>query len=453
MPARALIRAAAPVVCTVLLATTGCRTAVEPARVASLAPDGPGDTARPAPAPAIDWTDGLSLEELLAAVEGSPPVEAARRGIEGAAARLDAAGTPRNRPELEFEAAQSFDGDTTALELRASQTFELGGGAGARRRAAGAALAGARAEADAALSAARAAARRGYFQALAARRDVELAREAIALADRVVEVAQARLDAGQVAAIDVSLARVGAGRARAESRRAEGEFEAARAELGMYLPGAPEGWDFQAAAVAADLRVDERRAVLIALDRRADLAVLAARVEESEAQVSLTEAEAAPELTVGLGYEYERDRIEGDGIDIRSRSHTASLSIGLPLPLWNPSAGEAGAARAQARRSEAEAAAARARIAAEVRAAARRMHAAAETVALFTGEILPAANRNLADIQGGYSAGELSISDLLRAQEERQSVASEAARAEAAYGLRRAELEAVVGAPLSEYAR
>lgn len=399
----------------------------------------------------VNWTDGLSLEEVLRGATRYGRTRAALEEIEAARGRRLAAEAPANNPELEFEGAQSVDGDATTAGIGVSQVFELGGRRRKRTAVAEAGIGRAKAEALDVDREIRARARTAYWAAVAAERRLEVARRSAELADKVVEVAVARYEARQAAAIDVNLAKVRAGQARAGVRRAEGEAESARAELLAFVGGAaPEGWKLADGFPTDRPAVDLARALGAARGGRPDLAALDAAGVEAGARIDLARADAAPDLGLGLGYEFERDRVEGDGVDIRDSSHSITFGITLTLPVLNRRRGEIAEAESDRRRLAALRSALESEIGRDVTAAEAKMRAAGDVLALYEKEVLPAAEKNLEDVRAAYAAGELAIVELLRAQEDWQSVLAESVDAAADYAAARAELEAVIGRPLAE---
>ncbi|MBI2920659.1 MAG: TolC family protein [Planctomycetes bacterium] len=401
----------------------------------------------------VNWSDGLSLAEVLESIDQFGRTRAAFEEIEAARGRRLAAEVPANNPELGFEGAQSVDGDATTAGLGVSQVFELGGRRRKRTAVAEAGIGRAEAEARDVRREFQARARTAYWAAVAAERRVEVARRSAELADKVVEVAVARYEARQAAAIDVNLAKVRAGQARAGVRRAEGEAESSRAEVLAFVadPGrAPEGWKLSDGFPAERPAVDLAKALQAAHGDRPDLAALDAAGVEAGARIDLARADAAPDLGLGLGYEFERDRVEGDGVDIRDSSHSITFGVTLTLPVLNRRRGEIAEAESDRRRLAALRTALESEIGRDVTAAEAKMRAAGDVLALYEKEVLPAAEKNLEDVRAAYAAGELAIVELLRAQEDWQSVLAESVDAAAGYAEARAELESVVGRPLGD---
>lgn len=427
---------------------------------ASQAPaPGPGHPADPDPIPlretaGVDWSDGLSLEELLAAVERHGRVIAALEDWEAARARRVEAGIYPHYPELSARGSQTFVGHRTMAGLSLHQRIELGGRVSKREAVADAGIARSGAEARETLRLLRARGRHAYWASVIASRRLEVARRVAAVTAKDLEAALARYEARLATAIDMNLARVAAARAQAAVRTAEGSVAAARAEVeALVWEPAPAGWILADGVPAHRPEPDFARAIELARAARPDLAVLSAAEAEQDARAVLARAEAAPDLGVGIGYEFGRDRIMGDGVDIRMKGHSAMVGLSLSLPLWNRKRGDILEAEARRRHFAALRSALATEVDREVATADARLRSSTAALELFEKEILPAAAKNLDDTRAAYASGEVGIAELLRAQQDFLDAQGGWVDAEAAYTEARADLESAVDRPLGELAR
>lgn len=415
---------------------------------------GAGESEASPPSVPVQWSDGLSLEELMAAVGRHGRVRAALEEWEGARARRVAAGIYPLYPEVEVEGAQSFGGDSTMAGVSFRQMIELGGRVSKREAVADAGIARASADARDMLREVRARARRAYWTAVVASRKLDVAQKSAEVAAKDLEVAVARYEARQASAIDMNLARVRSAQARAAVTTAEGESNAARAEIeAIVWEPAPPGWTLADRVPANRPEPDLAKALSAARAGRPDLAALLAAADEADARASLAAAEAAPELGIGIGYEFGRDRIEGDGIDIRMTEHSATIGLSLSLPLWNRKRGDILEAEADRRRFIALRSALETEVGREIASAAAQLRAASSALDLYEKEILPTVAKNLEDVRAAYSAGAVGISDLLRAQQDYLDAQGESVELEGAYTQALAELEAAVDRPFGEFAK
>ncbi|MEK7468598.1 MAG: TolC family protein [Planctomycetota bacterium] len=414
---------------------------------------GHGDFTVP-PASPVNWSDGLSLDELLSAVGRHGRAVAALEEWQAARARRVTAGTYPLYPEVEFEGAQSFGGDRTMAGISIRQMIELGGRVSKREAVADAGIARAGADARDMLRELRGRARRAYWAAVVAGRKLDVARRSAEVAAKDLEVAVARYEARQASAIDMNLARVRSAQARAAVTTAEGEANAARAEVeAIVWEPAPAGWTPADSVPANRPEPDLAKALQAARAGRPDLAALLAAADEAGARAVLASAEAAPELGIGVGYEFGRDRIEGDGVDIRMSEHSATIGLSLSLPLWNRKRGDILEAEADRRRFAALHAALDSEVGREIASATAQLRAASGALDLYEKEILPTVTKNLDDVRAAYAAGAVGISDLLRAQQDYLDAQAESVELEGAYTQARADLETAVDRPFAEFAK
>lgn len=229
--------------------------------------------------PARAETCDLTLDRVLAiARERAPAIVAAETRVDEARARLDGASLLlRENPELEGDAGPRFAGDgseSTDIRARLSQALELGGARGARIDGAEAGVAYAGAVADETRVRVQRAAGSAFLRARAATEQRALAESAARMADELLQVAERRHRAGDVAVLDVNVARAAAARARADAAAARAEAREAAGGLAILLgldDGAPVPCGPLADHAALDLDDLLRRA-----PERADLRALAA---------------------------------------------------------------------------------------------------------------------------------------------------------------------------------
>ena len=147
-----------------------------------------------------------------------------------------------------------------------------------------------------------------YWTLVAARREMDVRRDAVALAERQVADTQARIDARTAAALDIA-------QPTAEVERRRGDYfaaqeQAARAERTLKLlmtddpsdpiwsqtlqPGNPPDVD--------NRPIDIQQAIAGALSRRPEIAARTAEVSAAEAQVSLARDALRPQVDVVAGY-------------------------------------------------------------------------------------------------------------------------------------------------------
>jgi len=179
----------------------------------------------------------------------------------------------------------------------------------------------------------------------AAGKRANITREQVASQQRVLGLLQQRLDAGAIAADELSTTRLALVKAQSDAgnaARAQGVARARIAEvLGVPL-SALEGVDFSTAGVASGKNFSAAElfaARAVSLQTRADILAALANYQASQSALQLEIAKQYPDIHLGPGYQYDT----GDS--------KWSLSIGADLPIFNQNEGpieEARAARATA---------------------------------------------------------------------------------------------------------
>lgn len=346
----------------------------------------------------------LTLEDVVARAReraGAVAVANARVG-EAEAALLDA--TPRFREGPVVEGAVgprlADQGTVTDVDLSVAQQFEVGGKRQARIDGATAAIDRQRAEVEQVARGVAFDAASAFLDAVAIGERVRMLEQADAVSRQLLAATERRYAAGDVAAIDVNLARI-------DTARSESALAAARADLASELgtlrallqlpvsePIDVRGTlDAAAPPALADLEAT--------VDRRPDLAVLAADVREAEAQTRFGQSLRKPDLGVRLGYE---------------REETNSIFLGglvVTLPSYQRARGAVAAGLARTTRVRLEAETTRQLALTQLHTAYAVYEQRVALVAAFTKNALPSVDDNESLAQRSYDAGEMSLMDLL----------------------------------------
>jgi cobalt-zinc-cadmium efflux system outer membrane protein len=399
------------------------------------------------------WTEA----DALAAFERASPALADARATEQAArADVDQAGL-RPNPTLNVGAsnipletnptygngAGLRNNLVTSAEL--DQPLELGGKRGHRLSVAKGALAGATLSRADALRTARAELRLAFWGAVRTRERRALAQAVRARSAETLRITRARFANQDISALDLDKIELEA--AQQENELADAvasERTAVAALLKLAGPGAPADVEVSGDLASPATPLDPVRLTARALEARPDLAAARRKVATAQASVSLAEAQAVPDVTVGVGYTRSRALLSGDN------PQSLGLTLSVPLPLFHRNQGEISKARVEASRSEDQARALEAGIARDVAAAHARYAAAAEKVARYEGGSLARAERALAVAEKTYRSGDRSLLEFLEA--ERTYIAVRADYLDTMYELRaaRLELEQAVGADPTE---
>ncbi len=179
-----------------------------------------------------------------------------------------------------------------------------------------------------------------------------------------------------------------------------------------------------------------------ALRRRPELAASRAGIVAAQARRRSARVERAPDLSLWAGYM----------VMLRGVGDTFTLGVQTSIPSFTLSRDRAAEreAQAQADAQEATLAQTQARVRGEVREALLRVDTARRHVELLGNRLLPLSEQAFEAARASYQNGRVSLSLLLDAARAVVAHRLEKEQFMAEYGIRQAELEAAVGAPLAD---
>ena len=269
-----------------------------------------------------------------------------------------------------------------------------------------------------------------YVDALLARDNLNLARQNLDSLNQIVAVNTARVNAGDIAEVELIRARVAALQYAHSVRRAELEVQTTTTRLKTLLgrgPGSP------APEVSGELRQEAPVPSLaelrgLALESRPDLRAFRLDGERAAAELRLQQAQAKPDLTFST--EYRRQQVN-------AQSNSLGFAVSAPLPVWNRNQGEIARAAQEQKQVELRRRAQELVIAEEVDNAYNQYLTARELLNMIQGQLLSEARdvREITDFS--YRRGDATLLQLLDAQRAFNEAmqAYNEARAEHARGL------------------
>jgi cobalt-zinc-cadmium efflux system outer membrane protein len=353
-------------------------------------------------------------EAVDTALKNNPDLQSVRLEKDAAEGRLDQAGLLlRSNPVIEGSLSRKDtlpDGGEKAknYEVRLSQEFELAGQRGLRIDAA-------RSGREKALLDIRdrervlvAAVKDAFARALAAKRKIDLAEEAVKLQEELVASATVKFQIGDISALEQNLADVELGKARRDRMLSERERREAMLGLQEVLGMKPSA-DF---TVEGELPsespvIPDREKIRNAeAPQRSDVQSAAAEVQQAKAAMKLAGREAIPSVTVS-GF-YNRD----------TGLNEAGVMLSLPLPFFD---------RKQADRKEAATKAGQALIrqaslerivVREIDEAHANLVAAVEELNLFKKDVLGKAMENLSLMNLAFKEGKFGFFEVRLAQKD-----------------------------------
>lgn len=362
------------------------------------------------------------------ALENNRDLRAARLGVEAAEARLRGAGRLSN-PELEVIVAggQNFEGN---IEVGLMQRFPLTARLRLEKELSQLEVEAARQEvAD---QERRLAAQvRENFLELATARDTR------ALRDRQTETAsnistslQRQAGEGFVSSLDVTQAaletaqlQVSADEAKAVEAASAGEFATL---LGLPIT--------RSVVLRGGLELPSSLPDARSSPGRPDLALARIAITAAETDLALARAMRWEDIGLGIFVSGERFRDEPEGIENEA---LLGVKMSVPLPVWKNGSSAVTERQLLAQRREELLAALQLRAAHEAQSTWQQMQARFAAARRLEKEVLPLAQKLLADTQATYERGEADTQSLFRARQHLITVENEALNARSAFHLAR----------------
>ena len=317
-----------------------------------------------------------------------------------------------------------------------SQRVEWPGLREARRTAASgrAAAARLRVAADSAALAFRV--KSAYVRAARAEREARTLERVVAVFRRAGSSMEARFAEGDASLYETR--RVGVERVRYEAALADALLELGATQRELALLVAPGADDLRLAPaeppVGVPPPVDQGDLSGPALARRAEVAASASEVRALEADLRRSRALRLPDLTATGGYKRQSDGFGG-----------LFLGMSFPLPLWNRSAGEIRAAAERVTAEEERLALRRREVEEDVRAALAEYRSHLRRAALLTRPGAGGQADLLSIAEVAYETGEMDLAGLLDAADALSGAEAAVARMEAELWIGYYNLERAVG--------
>lgn len=247
-----------------------------------------------------------------------------------------------------------------------------------------------------------------FVKALAAKRKIELADDAVKLQDDLVGSSTVKFEAGEISALEKNLADVELGKARRDRLQSEREQREAllalKALLGMQ-PG--DGFSVEGELpVDAPPVPDKEKLREITVLHRPDVQSAAAEAQQAKAAIKLAGREAVPSITLS-GF-YNQDE----------KLNEVGMMLSFPLPFFD---------RKQADRKEAAAKAGQALIKQvslertverEIEEAYANLVSASEELSLFKKDVLGKALENLSLMNLAFKEGKFGFFEVRLAQKD-----------------------------------
>jgi outer membrane protein TolC len=289
------------------------------------------------------------------------------------------------------------------------------------------------------------AAKIAYFEYYLAERQLEVNRTNTSIMEEFRDIAQSRLEVNlspqqDVLQADVELGELARRRLELEQRR---ETAIARINTLLHrsplepLPPAPADLP-----LGAEITPDDAM-LAVAIQRRQDLAALASRIQSERAAVSLASKEFYPDFELMARYD----------AFWQEKPLRPMVGVNLNIPLNHEKRHAAvDEATFNVYRLQAEYARQVDGVLNDVKSAQAKLVESRRAVDLYRDQILPAAEVNVESARAGYEASQIDFLRLIEAQRQLNDLQEQFYQAIAAYHMRLAELERLVGGQIVQRA-
>ncbi|MBA4184299.1 MAG: TolC family protein [Acidobacteria bacterium] len=369
--------------------------------------------------------DGLTVERLIELGQSRrTDLFAARQRLAIAEGRLRQANLrPNPTLDMEYGSPRFLGGEAESdLSVGVTQIFETGGKRSKRIAVAELEFQQIRAEVLGIERQLAAGIRQSYTNAIAAARQLDVLEKLIAADDEIVRVTEARLKEGDIAPLDVNLVKVESDRLKVQAIAARSELEIQVLNL-KTLTGADVAESIKLAPQAdrpprLDLGLSELTD--IALRERNDLQ--AARIGEQlgAARINLAKSNAVPNVAGSVRYTRNKKIIDFPpslGVNPFPQTDNALVfGVSVDLPVFNRNQGEIASATGERLQAARQREFLETTVKRDVAVAYRKYKAAAETLVLYSTQILPRSEANLQTVRSAYGFGEFSVFEVVNEQ-------------------------------------
>ena len=354
------------------------------------------------------------VEAVETALNKNPDIQTVRLEKDAAQGRLDQAGLwLRSNPVVEGSLSRKdtvpgVGEKVTNKGLSLSQEFEIAGQRGLRVDAARNGMEKAGQDIRDRQRILVAEVKDSFAKALATKRKVELADEAVRLQEQLVSSATVKYQAGEISQLEQNLADVELGKARRERLLAEKERREALLDLQMLLGLTPKT-DF---SVEGDLPMeapaipDKEKLRTLTASQRPDVLSTAAEVQQARSAMKLAGREAIPSFTV-TGFYNQDDKLNETGV-----------MLSFPLPLFDRKQADRKEAAVKAGQALIKQASLERSIEREIEEAYANLVSASEELSLFKKDVLGKALENLGLMNLAFKEGKFGFFEVRLAQKD-----------------------------------
>lgn len=403
------------------------------------------DPRQDAPKPSVpDVPSELKLRDALAlSLAESPELAGFAWEVRAAEANMVQQGLWQN-PELEvefenFAGSEEFEGtDSLETTVSLSQSFPLGGDVKRRQELAGYQARRVGWDYEAARIDLMVRTTSRFIAVLAAQRSVGFAEENLRLVTQLRDSIDRRIEAGAAPQVEAARAAVPVATAQVALKQAKRTLEATRQSLALTW-GHDEPRFVSAAGNLDELHdLPQPRSLVVLINQNPQVARWVTEVSAHQAERRLAEAQAVPDLTIGLGIKHEN----------ASDSTGLVAGISLPLPLFDRQQGTIREASLNVRAAQKRQRAAELRVQESLSRGYLAMAVAHDEATALRDIAIPAAQKAFEATLRAFEQGNLGYLDLLDAERTLVELRSRQLDALIQYHMAVAEIEGLIGQSL-----
>lgn len=249
---------------------------------------------------------------------------------------------------------------------------------------------------------------RRFIDVVAAQERLRLVRSTVELVERTRKEIASRVSAARSPQAELSRASIAVSRAQLDARQAQSVLDSARRSLASMWGASEVQFERAQADLFALPQLEPLESLLTRLSRNPDFTRFATQARLREAEWRLAQANARPNLTVGLG------------VRRYQASHDTALvaEVAVGLPVFDRNQGRIAEAAVRRTQSQAEERAARIRAQATLYALYQQVQVSRQQHSALQGEALPQARAALEQTEAGYERGRFSYLELATAQQD-----------------------------------
>ncbi|MGV7234905.1 MAG: TolC family protein [Nitrosomonadaceae bacterium] len=245
-----------------------------------------------------------------------------------------------------------------------------------------------------------------FTKVLAGQERLRLAKESIQLANKVVNSATKRVEAGKAPPIEETKARVAFSTASIELEQTRRELTATRKQLSLLWGDPSPQFGRVLGNLESRVEIPSFEVLVQRLDKNPVTLHSIKNIEQRKALVEIEKLRRIPDITVGAGVRRYT----------RADETTAIVNVSMPIPLFDFNQGNLQAANQRVGKAIDEQAATDLQLRSELTNAYEALSAAQNEISVLHDDVLPGAKSSFDIANKGYELGRFSFLEMLDAQ-------------------------------------